>query len=63
MGFPFNAHRRLAGLTLTASDIDWRVGEGPLVEGPALSLLLLLTGRVATARPLLSGDGVELLPR
>lgn len=61
MGFPFKAAQRFAGLTLAANDADWREGEGPLVEGPALPLLLLLTGRVATARPHLTGDGVELL--
>lgn len=63
MGFPFKASQRLAGLALVANDTDWRVGEGPLVEGPALPLLLLLTGRTAAARPHLTGSGVDLLPR
>jgi uncharacterized protein (TIGR03083 family) len=58
MGWPFNARRRLAGHTLTATDAGWTVGAGPEIRGPALSLLLLLTGRTDTARPSLSGPGV-----
>lgn len=52
--------RRVAGLTLKASDSDWSRGSGPLVEGPALSLLLATTGRTAALDDL-SGPGVELL--
>jgi uncharacterized protein (TIGR03083 family) len=62
MGWPFNAPRRLAGLTLTATDTDWTVGSGPEVRGSALSLLLLLTGRTSTARNDLAGAGLEALP-
>jgi len=58
MGWPFNAQRRLAGRTLTATDTDWTVGSGPEVSGSALSLLLLLTGRTATARRELVGAGL-----
>ena len=58
MGWPFRAQRRLAGLTLRATDADWTVGDGPEVEGSALALLLLLTGRTATAEPLLTGPGL-----
>jgi len=59
MGWPFNAQRRLAGRTLTATDTDWTVGSGPEVSGSALSLLLLLTGRTSTARRELIGAGLE----
>jgi uncharacterized protein (TIGR03083 family) len=59
MGWPFNARRRLAGRTLTATDTDWTVGSGPEVSGSALSLLLLLTGRTSTARRELIGAGLE----
>jgi uncharacterized protein (TIGR03083 family) len=62
MGWPFRARRRLSGWQLRATDTDWQRGEGPLVEGTALALLLLLTGRSGTAAPLLSGNGVESLP-
>ncbi|SDS54559.1 TIGR03083 family protein [Friedmanniella luteola] len=59
MGWPFNASRRLAGRTLTATDADWSVGSGPEISGSALSLLLLLTGRTATARRELAGAGLD----
>ena len=62
MGWPFRARRRLDGLQLRATDTEWRRGEGPAVEGPALALLLLLTGRTATAAPMLTGAGVGSLP-
>jgi len=62
MGWPFRARRRLAGLTLTATDADWTVGAGPEVRGPALGLLLLLTGRTSSAADSLSGEGVASLP-
>src|SRR3712207_2012737 len=55
MGWPFNARKRLGGLTLRASDTDWTEGAGPEVTGPALALLLLLTGRVDAARGALTG--------
>ena len=39
--------RRVVGLTLRATDTDWSHGSGPAVEGPALALLLAMTGRRA----------------
>jgi uncharacterized protein (TIGR03083 family) len=51
---------RVAGLTLKATDSDFSVGSGPLVEGPAISLLLAASGR-KTALDELSGPGVETL--
>lgn len=51
---------RVAGLTLRATDIDFSVGSGPLVEGPAISLLVAASGR-KTALEELSGPGVETL--
>ena len=61
MGWPFRARARLGGLGLRASDADWRRGDGPVVAGPALALLLLLTGRTEAALPSLTGDGVPSL--
>ena len=52
--------RRVAGVTLKATDTDFSHGEGPVVEGPALSLLLATTGRKAALAEL-SGPGVDLL--
>jgi uncharacterized protein (TIGR03083 family) len=57
MGWPFHARRRLAGLRLVATDLDWSAGAGPEVSGAAGALLLLLTGRTATALGALSGPG------
>jgi uncharacterized protein (TIGR03083 family) len=51
---------RLVGLTLKATDTDWSLGTGPMVEGPALALLLAATGR-KVALDELSGPGVESL--
>jgi uncharacterized protein (TIGR03083 family) len=61
MGWPFWADRRLRGMRLTATDVDWSVGSGAEVSGPIRGLLLLLTGRTSTAAPLLSGDGAAHL--
>jgi uncharacterized protein (TIGR03083 family) len=52
--------KRIAGLTLQATDADWRHGDGPTVEGPILDLLLAMTGRAA-ALDSLTGDGVATL--
>jgi uncharacterized protein (TIGR03083 family) len=52
--------RRVAGLTLRATDTDWSHGGGPVVEGPAMSLLLAVTGRTAALDDL-SGPGLDTL--
>ena len=62
MGWPFRARRRLGHLTLQAKDTDWSAGEGPVVSGPAVALLLLSTGRTEAAAPALRGPGLEALP-
>ena len=51
---PYEGHR------LSATDIDWSVGEGPEIRGPVLALLLLLTGRPVVI-PQLDGDGATTL--
>jgi uncharacterized protein (TIGR03083 family) len=61
MGWPFWARRRLRGVHLVATDADWAAGAGPEVSGPIGALLLLLTGRSATAAARLTGPGVPLL--
>ena len=61
MGWPFWARRRLRGMQLTATDIDWTAGEGAGIRGPIQALLLLLTGRTETALPHLTGPGLERL--
>lgn len=52
--------RRVSGVMLQASDIDYRVGSGPLVEGPSVSLMLAASGR-KSALDELTGDGVAVL--
>lgn len=44
----------------SATDLDWSHGDGPTVEGPAESLMLVLSGRDA-GLPELRGDGVAHL--
>ncbi len=61
MGWPFWARRRLRGLRLSATDVEWTAGEGVDVRGPVQALLLLLTGRTGTALPQLTGPGVQRL--
>lgn len=57
---PIVSPRRFAGLRLAATDADWSVGTGALVEAPMTGILLLLAGRSA-ARPLLAGPGTSVL--
>ena len=50
---------RITGVTLVATDTDWRHGTGPEVRGPLLSLVQAMTGR-AVALADLTGDGVAV---
>jgi uncharacterized protein (TIGR03083 family) len=59
-GFPVGTKKRIDGLRLVATDADWSHGEGAEVTGPALPLLLAMTGRTA-ALDALSGAGVATL--
>jgi uncharacterized protein (TIGR03083 family) len=52
--------KRIAGLKLVASDMDWSHGDGPEVRGPAEALLMTMQGRGATLDDL-SGDGLATL--
>lgn len=54
------AKPRIAGLTLHATDLDWRTGDGPLVEGPGEALLMALAGRAGITAEL-SGPGLATL--
>jgi hypothetical protein len=59
-GFPVGTKKRIDGLRLVATDVDWSHGTGPEVTGPALPLLLAMTGRTAGLGAL-SGAGVATL--
>ncbi len=52
--------RRIEGLQLNATDVEWSTGEGPAVEGTARNLLLAMTGRKSVLGQL-SGDGAATL--
>jgi uncharacterized protein (TIGR03083 family) len=58
--FPVGGKKRIAGLRLVSNDTAWSYGEGPQVTGPAMSLLLAMTGRSAGLTDL-SGEGAPTL--
>lgn len=41
-----HAKKRISGLKLTATDIDWSNGDGPEVTGPGEALVMMMAGRV-----------------
>jgi uncharacterized protein (TIGR03083 family) len=59
-GAPLRAKKRVAGLKLRATDVDWSTGAGPEVAGPAMSLILAMVGRTQALADC-TGDGVETL--
>jgi uncharacterized protein (TIGR03083 family) len=52
--------KRVAGLSLIATDMDWTCGDGAEVRGTGEALLMAMNGR-STAIDELTGDGVETL--
>ncbi len=52
--------KRIADLTLRATDATWSTGSGPRVEGPIAALLEAVVGR-PSALDRLSGDGLATL--
>jgi len=58
--FPVGTKKRIDGLRLVATDVDWSHGTGPEVTGPALPLLLAMTGRTP-GLDALSGAGVATM--
>lgn len=59
-GLGLGNKKRIAGLRLAATDVDWSYGEGPEVRGPAEALLMATCGR-RVALSDLEGPGVETL--
>ena len=55
-----NRRLPLDGYRLTATDTDWRRGQGPELAGPIGALLLLITGRTAALEQL-TGEGANAL--
>jgi uncharacterized protein (TIGR03083 family) len=60
IGFPLQVKKRIAGLRLSATDSDWSAGDGPSVEGPLASLIIVMAGRTAPLADL-SGEGTPTL--
>jgi len=54
------AKKRIKGLRLRATDVDWSHGDGPEVTGPAEALILAAAGRRAALADL-AGEGKETL--
>ena len=52
--------KRIAGLQLKATDAEWTHGDGPVVSGPIMSLVMAMTGRKEALADL-TGDGVAEL--
>ncbi len=50
------------GATFVATDLDWRAGAGPAVEGPGEALLMALSQRPAALAEL-SGEGLDAFRR
>lgn len=59
-GWPLYAKKRLSGLRLTATDVDFTTGDGPDIKGPCMSLILAMVGR-AQALDDCEGEGVATL--
>jgi uncharacterized protein (TIGR03083 family) len=58
--FPVGGKKRIEGLRLVTTDTGWTHGSGPEVKGPAMSLILAMTGRAAAADDL-TGDGAPTM--
>ncbi|MBM2623191.1 maleylpyruvate isomerase family mycothiol-dependent enzyme [Actinoplanes sp. LDG1-06] len=56
----FTPRRRLAGLRLEATDLDWTFGDGALLSGPAEALMMAMTGRASVLGEI-DGPGVRVL--
>jgi uncharacterized protein (TIGR03083 family) len=57
---PIGAAKRIRGLRLAATDLDWTTGDGPTVEGPGEAMLMAMAGRPAALREV-SGPGKPTL--
>ena len=59
-GTPLRAKKRVEGLKLEATDVDWSTGDGPEVKGPCMSLILAMVGRTGALADC-EGSGVDTL--
>src|SRR5579862_4047199 len=59
-GPPLKAKKRLDGLSMRATDVDWSTGVGPEVSGPCMSLIMAMVGRTGALADC-DGPGVDTL--
>ncbi len=59
-GQPLGGKKRSAGLKLRATDVEWSSGEGPEVAGPAIDVIMAMSGR-GKALDNCTGDGVATM--
>jgi uncharacterized protein (TIGR03083 family) len=57
VGGVFRSKKRVKGLRLEATDVDWSYGDGPVVRGPGEALLMAMLGRGQAVTDL-EGDGL-----
>ena len=60
VGYPIGTKKRIRGLRLVATDTDFDLGAGPLIQGPIEALLLAMAGRPAALGEL-HGPGLSSL--
>ena len=60
--FPVGTKKRIDGLRLVATDVDWSHGTGQEVTGPAMPMVMAMTGRAAGLDEL-GGEGLATLRR
>jgi uncharacterized protein (TIGR03083 family) len=60
--FPVGTKKRIDGLRLVATDVDWSHGTGPEVTGAGLPMIMAMTGRAAGLDEL-AGEGLAILRR
>jgi uncharacterized protein (TIGR03083 family) len=56
----FNPKKKVSGLRLVATDLEWSAGDGPVVEGPAEAIVMAAAGRAAAVGDL-HGEGAAIL--
>lgn len=56
----FGAKRRIAGLQLMATDMDWPHGHGGELTGPAGALVMMMAGRLVALDNLSCGGKADL---
>ncbi len=56
----FSVKKKVRGLRLEATDLDWSWGDGPVVSGPGEAVLMAVSGRTVAFREL-DGPGVAVL--